>query len=137
MTLAEREKLLVPTQKHSLRRQKSGKVGGAFSASFKLTGGDGDDAPDFQTQLKKALSSNMKRVLDLFRDWDDDASGTVDKKEFRRAVTALGLEAPRIEIDRLFDSFDKDGGGEIDCACTAAHSPRVGNSRPTPYSRAR
>ena len=30
-------------------------------------------------------------MLDLFRDWDDDNSKTVDKREFRKAMSALGV----------------------------------------------
>ena len=84
------------------------------------------------------------RVIDLFRDWDDDGDGMVSqkeftltvtlaraltltpapdtdpnanqvsKKEFRKAMTALGLSAPRKDVDGLFDTFDPDGGGSID-----------------------
>ena len=38
----------------------------------------------------------------------------IDKREFRRAMVMLGLEVHRREVDRLFDSFDPDGGGTID-----------------------
>ena len=34
------------------------------------------------------------RVIDLFREWDEDGDGTVSKKEFRKAIVHLGLEAP-------------------------------------------
>ena len=55
------------------------------------------------------------RVIDLFQEWDEDGDGHVDRKEFRQAMSALGLDAlPRKEVDALFDSFDKDGGGSID-----------------------
>ena len=32
------------------------------------------------------------RVIDLFREWDEDGDGTVSKKEFRKAVPMLGLD---------------------------------------------
>ena len=82
------------------------------------------------------------RVIDLFRDWDDDGDGQVSKKEltltlalaltltlnpnpdpnpnqvskkeFRKAMSALGLNVPRKDADGLFDTFDPDGGGSID-----------------------
>ena len=53
-------------------------------------------------------------MTDLFREWDTDGSGTVSKKEFRRAIGALGYEAPRAELDRAFAEFDTDRSGEID-----------------------
>ena len=61
------------------------------------------------------------RVMDLFRDWDDDGNGTIDKKEFRRAIAALGYAAPRAEIDGLFDKFDADRSGEIEYPRSATH----------------
>ena len=37
----------------------------------------------------------------------------VSRKEFRKAMPALGLEVPAKDIDTLFDSWDKDGGGSL------------------------
>ena len=45
----------------------------------------------------------MVRVIDLFREWDDDGSGTVSKAEFRKAMPMLGLSVPSSEMDSLFD----------------------------------
>lgn len=50
----------------------------------------------------------------LFREWDDDGSGTVSKTEFRRALPILGLQISKADADALFDSFDSDKGGTID-----------------------
>ena len=50
----------------------------------------------------------------LFREWDDDASGSVSKKEFRQGMKLLGLDVPRSEMDALFDSWDADGSGSIE-----------------------
>ena len=47
------------------------------------------------------------RVIDLFREWDEDGDGEVDKFEFRKAMPMLGLHATKDHIDALFDSFDK------------------------------
>ena len=38
----------------------------------------------------------------------------MSKKEFRKAMSALGLNVPRKDADGLFDTFDPDGGGSID-----------------------
>ena len=64
--------------------------------------------------LTDIVAQNVVRVTDLFREWDTDGSGTVSKKEFRRAIGALGYEAPRAELDRAFAEFDTDRSGEID-----------------------
>ena len=50
-----------------------------------------------QDQLRELLTANSVRVIDLFRQWDTDGNGVVDKKEFRRAVAAFGFEAPKEE----------------------------------------
>ena len=57
-------------------------------------------------QLRDILSKNAVRVIDLFREWDEDGDGTVSKKEFRKAMPLLGLDVPRAEIDKLFDEWD-------------------------------
>jgi hypothetical protein len=49
----------------------------------------------------------------MFRDWDDDGSGTVTKKEWRKAMAQLGFEAHKREVDALFDEWD-DGSGLLD-----------------------
>ena len=50
----------------------------------------------------------------MFREWDEDASGSVSKKEFRKAMPLLGLDVPRSEMDALFDSWDADGSGSLE-----------------------
>ena len=54
------------------------------------------------------------RFVCRFREWDDDGSGTIDKKEFRKALQALGVTASKAELDALFDTFDADGGGTLE-----------------------
>ena len=98
----------------ALRNQKPGAAGkkGAALASTVAIDPDGN----VQEQLRDILTANAVRVIDLFRDWDDDGDGTVSKREFRKAMQTLGLNVPREDVDALFDSFDPDGGGAIDYA---------------------
>jgi len=72
-----------------------------------------DGSKSVAEQLRDALVANSMRVIDLFREWDEDGDGTVDRQEFRRAMPMLGLHAAREHIDALFDSFDSDGSGSI------------------------
>ena len=66
-------------------------------------------------QLAEGLAKNLSRVIEVFRAWDADNSGTIDKKEFRLGLQQLGLtEVPREEVDALFDEIDADLSGEID-----------------------
>ena len=47
---------------------------------------------------------------------DEDGSGEIDKKEFRKAIRAMGFNffADDSEIDMVFDDFDIDKSGKID-----------------------
>jgi Ca2+-binding EF-hand superfamily protein len=69
-----------------------------------------------QEILKEALALSATRVIDLFKEWDEDGDGTVSKKEFRKAVPMLGLDPvpSKADIDALFDQWDPDGSGNID-----------------------
>ena len=67
----------------------------SISADTKL---EAKEAEGFQAQLKAALHKNLARVIDIFRDWDEDYSGTIDGKEFRKAIKSLGFDAPREEV---------------------------------------
>ena len=67
-----------------------------------------------QVQLFELLKGNSNRVLELFKEWDTDGNGAVDKMELRKGIAGLGYSVPKNkEIDFLFDCFDKDGSGEI------------------------
>ena len=49
-------------------------------------------APPINEQLRDALARHAGKVLDLFREWDEDGDGQIDKGEFREAMTMLVLE---------------------------------------------
>jgi len=74
---------------------------------------EGPDAPPIQQQIAAALRQNAGKVMDLFREWDADGDGEVSKKEFRKAMPAIGLDVSVQEVDALFDSWDRDGGGAL------------------------
>ena len=73
-----------------------------------------ESAEALQHRLRDALRANASRVLDLFYEWDEDKSGTVDLKEFERALPLLGLQVGRSDAARLFAYFDRDNSGEIE-----------------------
>jgi Ca2+-binding EF-hand superfamily protein len=64
-------------------------------------------------QLREYLRKHGKRVLDLFKSWDDDDDQHISRDEFGRAMTMLGVRAHPIAIKGLFNAFDADGSGEI------------------------
>ena len=74
----------------------------------------GDDLARRLQMLRAALSDSFARVIDIFREWDDDGNGSIDKREFRKVLPVLGVTIERAEADALFDSFDSDGSGSID-----------------------
>ena len=75
---------------------------------------DEDSGVPVGEQLKQALLKNAGRVMDLFREWDQDGDGEITRKEFRGAMVRMGLEVPQPDVDLLFDSWDPSGGGTID-----------------------
>ena len=75
---------------------------------------EGPDAPPISEQLADALKKGAGKVIDLFREWDEDGDGEVTRKEFHAAMPKLGLDVPKEAIDELFSSWDNDGGGALD-----------------------
>ena len=69
---------------------------------------------DIAAALREWLKKNAGKVMGMFKAWDYDGSGTVDQTEFRKAMKALGLNAPLSHVDALFTEFDADGGGLIE-----------------------
>ena len=65
-------------------------------------------------QLRDALTKNAVRVIDLFREWDDDNSGSVSRHEFAKAMAALGYDGQPEDIDCVYDSLDPDGSGSLE-----------------------
>ena len=64
-------------------------------------------------QLADALRSNASRVCDLFRAWDADGDGEISRKEFQKAMPALGYDVQKEDVDELFKRWDSDGGGSL------------------------
>ena len=42
-----------------------------------------------------------------------DGNGVIDRREFRRALRALGIKAPFQEMNELFDALDADRDGQL------------------------
>ena len=53
-------------------------------------------------------------MIDLFREWDDDGTGAISKKEFAKAMKQLGCEISKAQMSELFDSWDADKTGTIE-----------------------
>ena len=99
-------------------RKVTGKTGSNVLNGLELSKGELGDPAAVTMQLRIALCANRARTMDLFREWDTDQSGQIDKEEFCKAVqtliTALGLHASAAECALLFDSFDEDHSGTLE-----------------------
>ena len=72
-----------------------------------------DGSRTVQAQLRDALVANSIRVMDLFREWDENGDGEISVHEFRKALQIVGLHASTDAVQALFDEFDTDAGGTI------------------------
>ena len=77
-----------------------------------------------QSAKGAGIGLTLTGVKDMFRGWDDDGDGKVDRSEFYRAVEALGLKTSVATCDAAFDAYDVDGSGEIDYKEYVLHTLR-------------
>ena len=96
---------------HRLRKHRSRAVRSALPSTVIL---HADGRRSVIEQLRDIVKDNWIRVIDLFRSWDEDDDGLIDRGEFRKAIAALGFEASREHIDAVFAPFDIDGSGKIE-----------------------
>ena len=73
-----------------------------------------DGNGNIPTQMRRALQKNLARVIDLFRQIDDDASGYIDGPEFVKAMGELGFKGDQPSVTALFASFDPNDSGTIE-----------------------
>ena len=76
--------------------KQASKKGGSKSKKFELT---------------EEQKQEIREAFDLF---DTDGSGTIDAKELKVAMRALGFEPKKEEIKKMISDIDKDGSGTID-----------------------
>ncbi len=67
--------------------------------------------PRKRTELTEEQKQEIKEAFDLF---DTDGSGTIDAKELKVAMRALGFEPKKDEIRKMIADVDRDGSGVID-----------------------
>jgi centrin-1 len=69
------------------------------------------DKKQGRTGLTEEQKQEIREAFDLF---DTDGSGTIDAKELKVAMRALGFEPKKEEIKKMIADIDKDGSGTID-----------------------
>ena len=67
-----------------------------------------------RASLRGALKTSFTRVIDLFRKWDTDESGTIERPELHACLRAVGFDAPADVVDELFAEMDVDGSGSVE-----------------------
>ena len=103
--------------KIAVRKGEAGKrqTGSYLIGSLNVSSGASAEA--IMMELYNALAASLSRTIDLFREWDTDGDGCVDKQEFVRAMRMLGLHGPGREVaGMLFDKLDADKSGTIEYA---------------------
>lgn len=96
--------------KIALRRGGPGKVGSNVVNGVSLAAAGSAEA--VLQALTGALSDSLARFIDLFREWDVNGDGMVDRTEWVRAMRMLGVS--RDAGSALFDVLDDDRSGTIE-----------------------
>ncbi|KAF1787188.1 EF-Hand 1, calcium-binding site [Phytophthora cactorum] len=85
-----------------------------MSSAYGSRGGakaKGAAAKNKKFELTEEQKQEIREAFDLF---DTDGSGTIDAKELKVAMRALGFEPKKEEIKKMISDIDKDGSGTID-----------------------
>jgi Ca2+-binding EF-hand superfamily protein len=64
-----------------------------------------------RTELTEEQRQEIKEAFDLF---DTDGSGSIDAKELKVAMRALGFEPRKEEVRKMISEIDRDGSGTIE-----------------------
>ena len=67
--------------------------------------------PKKRTDLSEEQRQEIKEAFDLF---DTDGSGSIDSKELKVAMRALGFEPKKEDIKRMIAELDVEGNGTIE-----------------------
>ena len=87
----------MPAERKIAHKQRR-KRGAALHGSERLVANVDGSGPSVRDQLYAILKKNAMRVIDLFRDWDEDGNGMITFSEFRRAISTLGYEAEEADV---------------------------------------
>ena len=96
----------------ALRKKRVSKVDANLFSGLELGSLHADAIPG---AIRKALDKRLVRVIDLFRQFDDDSSGLLDASEFAKAMRKLGMtDAPPEATAAVFAYFDHDESGTVE-----------------------
>jgi len=64
-------------------------------------------------EIAKGNEIEEKAMFRVFKFFDADASGDLDKEEFSNAMKRFGIPLSQKQLDAFFLRYDEDGGGEV------------------------
>ena len=64
-----------------------------------------------KVELTDEQTDELREAFELF---DADASGSIDAKELKIALKALGIDLSKADVKKLLDEIDKDKSGSIE-----------------------
>ena len=64
-------------------------------------------------EIAKGNEIEEKAMFRVFKFFDSDASGDLDKAEFANAMRRFGIPLTQEQLDAFFLRYDDDGGGEV------------------------
>ncbi|KAJ3172015.1 hypothetical protein HDU88_006827 [Geranomyces variabilis] len=99
----------LPLQATSGYRPKAGAAAGSSSAAGNRAG----NAP-VQKPMHDLTSDQKQEIREAFDLFDTDGSGTIDTKELKVAMRALGFEPKKEELKKMVAEVDRTGSGVID-----------------------
>merc|ERR1711934_307121 len=67
-----------------------------------------------QTMASELSDQRVRECKEAFDLFDTDGSGTIDQKELKVAMRALGFESKRDEIKKMIADVDQNGSGVIE-----------------------
>jgi calmodulin len=68
------------------------------------------------SQTVKELDTEQE-LLNAFKVFDKDGSGTISSDELRNVLKSLGENLTDAELDEMIKLADRNGDGTIDCKC--------------------
>ena len=74
-----------------------------------------------EVKLLRCLAQNKKRLIDIFRSFDEDGNGTLSHEEFYNGMMRLGIGVTKKDIKGLINLVDTNNDGEIDYRETLDH----------------
>jgi len=69
---------------------------------------------DLHAKLCELMQENQTRVFDLFKRWDRNNDGHVDRDEMADALKELGINLLPSALNRIFESLDKNSNGKLE-----------------------